>query len=91
MLINQTRGRSRTAATFKMELFVIIVNGFQPLTIITKCHILDVAVVLDPPLQTLKRLQQRVICNNKCYSFRFTLFSIAIFFIKSNFAHFLLD
>ena len=33
-----------------MELFVIIVNGFQPLTIIAKCSILDVAAVLDPPL-----------------------------------------
>ena len=41
---------SRTAATFKMERFVIIVNGFQPLTIITKRSILDVAAVLDPPL-----------------------------------------
>ena len=41
---------SRTAATSKMEVFVIIVNGFQPLTIITKCSILDVAAVLDPPL-----------------------------------------
>ena len=30
--------------------FVIIVNGFQPLTIITKSSILDVAAVLDPPL-----------------------------------------
>ena len=30
--------------------FVIIVNGFQPLTIITKCSILDVAAALDPPL-----------------------------------------
>ena len=44
------RGGSRTAATTKMELFVIIVNGFQPLSIITKCSILDVAAVLDPPL-----------------------------------------
>ena len=33
-----------------MERFVIIVNGFQPLTIITKRFILDVAAVLDPPL-----------------------------------------
>ena len=33
-----------------MELFAIIVNCFQPLTIITKCSILDVAAVLDPPL-----------------------------------------
>ena len=49
------RGGSRTAATSKMERFVIIVNGFQPLTIITKCSILDVAAVLDPPLSLWKR------------------------------------
>ena len=35
-------GRSRTAATYKMELFVIIVNGWNPLTIITKSLILNV-------------------------------------------------
>ena len=29
---------------------MIIVNGFQPLTIITKRSILDVAAALDPPL-----------------------------------------
>ena len=44
------RGGSRTAASSKMELFAIIVNGFQPLTIIRKCSILDVGVILDPPL-----------------------------------------
>ena len=44
------RGGSRTAATYKMERFVIIVNGWKPLTIITKRSILDVAAVLDPPL-----------------------------------------
>ena len=48
---NKSRGRSRTAATSKMQLFVIIVNGYQPLTIITKCSILDVASVLDPSLK----------------------------------------
>ena len=32
-----------------MECFVIIVNGFQPLTIVTKRSILGVAAVLDPP------------------------------------------
>ena len=41
---------STAAATSKMERFVIIVNGFQPLTIIAKRSILDVAAVLDPPL-----------------------------------------
>ena len=44
------RGGSRTAATSKMELFVIVVDGFLLLTIITKCSILSVAAVLDPPL-----------------------------------------
>ena len=33
-----------------VERFVIIVNSFQALTIITKRSILDVAAVLDPPL-----------------------------------------
>ena len=46
------RGGSRTAATSKMELFVIIVNGWKPLTIITKSSILDVAAVLDQPTTT---------------------------------------
>ena len=44
------RGGFRTAATSKMERFVIIVNGWKPLTIITKCSILDVAAALDPHL-----------------------------------------
>ena len=48
-----SRGGSRTAATSKMEHFVIIVNGFQTLTIITKRSILNGAVVLDPPLHSL--------------------------------------
>ena len=49
---NNSRGGSRTAATSKMERFVIIVNGWKPLTIITKHSILDVATVLDPPLNS---------------------------------------
>ena len=44
------RGGFRAAATFKMEIFVVTVNGFQPLTIITKGSILDVAAVLDRSL-----------------------------------------
>ena len=47
------RGGSRTAATSKMEHFVIIVNDWKPLTVITKCFILDVAAVLDPPLTVI--------------------------------------
>ena len=42
-----SKGGSRTAATSKVELFVMIVNGFQPLSIITKISTLDVAAVLD--------------------------------------------
>ena len=48
--VHISRGRSRAAATSKIECFVLIANGFQPLTIITKHSILDVAAVLDPPL-----------------------------------------
>ena len=47
---NIYRGGSRVAAPSKMERFVIIVNAWKPLTIITKRSILDVAAVLDPPL-----------------------------------------
>ena len=46
------RGGSRTAAKSKMERFVITVNGWKPLTIITKRSILDVEAALDPPLRT---------------------------------------
>ena len=49
MILEGIRGGSRAPATSKMERFVIIVNGFQPLTIITKRSILDVAATLDPP------------------------------------------
>ena len=48
------RGGSRTTTTSKMEHFVIIVNGWKPLTIITKSSILDAAAVLDPSLYITK-------------------------------------
>ena len=41
----------------KMERFVIIVNGWKLLTIITKPSILDVVVALDPPLPSLYNLK----------------------------------
>ena len=56
-------GGSRTAATSKMERFVIILNCFQPLTIITKHSILDVAAALDLPLKNVgvtKLLQKKL-------------------------------
>ena len=46
--IASIRGGSWTAVTSKMGLFVIIVNGFQPSTIITKLSIFVVAAVLAP-------------------------------------------
>ena len=49
---SKLRGGSRTAATCKVELFVIIVNGWKPVTIITKSSTLDVAAVLAPLLVT---------------------------------------
>ena len=48
---NISRGGSRIAATSKIELFVMIVK------VITKCSILDVAAVLDPPQQPGKGYQ----------------------------------
>ena len=46
-----SRGGSRSsAATSKMERFVIIVNGFQLLTIVTKRSIFSIASALDQPL-----------------------------------------
>ena len=51
-IIIHSRGRSRTAVTSKMEHFVIIVNAWKPLSIITKSSILAVAAVLDRPLDS---------------------------------------
>ena len=49
---------SRIAATFKMDNFVIIVNGFQPLTINTKRSILDFAAIQELPLNITKTLNR---------------------------------
>ena len=53
-LVTTARVGSRAAATSKMECFVIV-NGFQSLTIITKRSILNVAAVLDPPLNSYSK------------------------------------
>ena len=60
---DQLRGGSRAAATSKMERFVIIVNGFQPLAIVTKCSISDVAAALDPPLQLSSKVTRQDHCR----------------------------
>ena len=64
------RGGSRAVATSKMERFVIIVNGFQPLTIVTKHSILDVAGALDPRMlivgEDLLRAFYKMFCLQIC-------------------------
>ena len=49
---------SMTAATSKMEHFVITVNNFQPLTLNTKRSILDVTAIQDLPLNIIKMLNR---------------------------------
>ena len=79
------RAGSRTAATSKIECFVVTVNGFQPLTIITKRSILDVAAVLDPPLRFTPKHYLRSLIGflihrilpGKVASSLFALFSIS--------------
>ena len=65
------RGGPRTAATSKIERFVVIVNGFQSLTIITKSSILEVAAVLDPALVFTWVL-------SKCLEIKISLRTVAI-------------
>ena len=60
-----SRSRSKTTAISKMERFVIVVKGWKLLTIITKCSILDVAAVLDPPAHV--RLLIKILILNKFY------------------------
>ena len=52
------RGGSRTAVASKVDRFVIIVNDWKLLTIITKRSILDVAAVLVPHLIILTKFYQ---------------------------------
>ena len=47
-----TSGGSRFAVTSRIQHFVIIVNIWKPLIIVTKRSILDVEATLDPPLVT---------------------------------------
>ena len=47
-----------------VEIILTIVNGLQPFIINTKRSILDFASVLDPPLNTIERLQYcPFLCN----------------------------
>ena len=57
------RAGSRAAAASKMEHFVMIVNGWKPLTIITKRFILDDGAALDSPLTGLFLRSQKTLEN----------------------------
>ena len=81
-------GGSRTAATSKMERFVIIVNGWKPLTIITKRSILDVAAVLDPPLVYNDKFTIMIMIQNiqpLVIEIFYQEEVLAIFFVRNNF------
>ena len=88
VLLDTGKRRSRTAATSKMERFVIviIIIGFLPLTIITKRSILDVSAVLDPPLQGNMFLEVNsgysfIFCSlwhftTKCYRYYYKMWQL---------------
>ena len=58
-----------------MEHFVIIVNGWKQLTIITRSSILDVAAVLDPPMKIISYCLQGAYSNFTSFG---TIFEIKI-------------
>ena len=62
------RGGFRTPASSKRKRFVIIANGWKPLTIVTKRSILDVAASLHPPLRFPNFVYNLLtsICLKKC-------------------------
>ena len=82
VFLNGNRGGSRTAATSKMEHFVIIVYSWKPLTIITKNSIFDVAGVLYLPLgRWYQWLKQKV------YKYTIAKSSYVNFYVFSKFIY----
>ena len=78
-LLKLFSGGCRTAATSKMELFVVIGNGWKPLTIITQSSILNVAAVLDP------RLVSYLKNNTKSHRLNyFSVFSVILFTLNDS-------
>ena len=68
-----------------MERFIVIVNSLQPLTIMTKHSILDVAAVLDPRL-IHELLNWITFLNFKTTNFGegFCLYQGSVFFPEKN-------
>ena len=78
-----SRGGFRTSATSKIDRFLIIISGFQPLNIITKCSILDVTGVLDPPLISFYyfiAVPIRETCSKSLMRFNSHIFYILFYF-----------
>ena len=63
----------RAAVISKVEHFLIIVNGLQPFTIITKRSNLDVAAALDPDTEGTRRITR----NTFCFKFFSHLFFVS--------------
>ena len=59
---------------------MIIITGFQPLTVITKRSILDVATVLDPPLV---RAITRKLIDDMNHLYHFSGLLLLLFYAKS--------
>ena len=62
----RSSGGSRVAATCNMEHFVIIVNGWKLLSIITKLSIMDVAAALGPSLRSLGLFHHYTLLRDIC-------------------------
>ena len=67
------KGGSRATTTSKMERFVIIVNDWKPLNIITMHSILDVAAALDSP-------QMSHLLSRKCLRWSVVIYRPRFFF-----------
>lgn len=66
---------------FLMKLFAIIVNSFQPLSIVLKSFIFDAAGVLGPPLRIANFTQTKLFFELKQWVLLIFIFKI-IFFVK---------
>ena len=75
-----SRDGPRTDTISKMELFVIIVKGFHPLTIIRKSSMLNVGAVLDPPLMSTFYLELLYALLPVCSLLLLNLLSVLISF-----------
>ena len=78
--------------TSTIERFVIIVNSIKPLTIFTKCSILDLAAALDPPLRAYNTIYNTAVLplllqyldaiTTKAYSLRLEQMKFCLVFLN---------